>query len=178
MLRNPNEFEARRNRVRASCKSAFYAAIAEFVWNNLFCFELLDEHLIISESDTRRRLQTEDEYTIDATFEYNDNVQDYVFETANYDNTDFASHFHEGICSEFGSEGLVDSAECVQASTEETVVVGDPIEAVSDNENNEESVANDDGVTGAIWFIFVCVTHNHHIIQMSTVRNLMQMIRY
>merc|ERR1719203_2262921 len=132
MKRNPNDNTARRNRVRAMCKSAFYAAIVDIIWNDLFCFDLVDEHLFIQSSDstTRRRMQDDDEeeFVIDATFEYNDNIQDFVFDTASYDKTQFGTNFQTQLCSEFGSEDMVnDAGECVAQSTSEDMV-GNPTE--------------------------------------------------
>ena len=72
-----------REKLRSSCKRAFFRSIMENVmddWMPDFCFDLTDDKLTINqytETSTRRLLQTE--YEIEAGFEYNDDLQDAVF---------------------------------------------------------------------------------------------------
>lgn len=123
----------RRSKVRKSCKSAFFYAVLQINWSEAFCFDLSEEELLIDSVDSvrRRRLLQDDEYEIDASFSYNDDLQTSVF--TQLDKTEFAMDFQEQFCALGVAEGFLDNSTCIDIEEQSAVIIGDPIEAKSES---------------------------------------------
>ena len=80
LLIDPNTPE-RRDVMRNICKRAFHNTILQFIWSDIFCFDLLDDNMEINVSnDRRRQLLGENEYDTQTSFQYNKELQNAFFD--------------------------------------------------------------------------------------------------
>eukprot|EP01083_Nonionella_stella_P267477 903576_1 len=148
------------NRLEISniCKDAFYETLLTFVWDNMFCFDLFDDKLEINKvtQNRRNRMLLEDsEYEIQVSFEYNNELQNAVFNNMNnvYNQNKFKKQFANELC-----EGFVALEYCTETNVADSMIIDEPVEYHEyQNKKDNNGIINILIIIIVIVVVLICV---------------------